>query len=205
MPLRRFGIIHKIDIILPATTIPPTSPIMKEIIKALQNTFSDKKYLFIFGITAFVVFALMSLIPVYAIPGNTLEFQLTLFDAKDYILFIFLAILSSLVLTIQTRIIYQKIKVSHKASALSTAGIFSGIISSVFASATCGLCVVALFGFLGSGAILFIIENRVNALMLAIGLLLFSLYLSSRNYNKGCELCIIETPKSQNTTNDYKP
>ncbi len=162
-----------------------------EIYKAGKKILSNKKYLTSFIALASLLFIFMFLIPVYAIPANTVKFQSVLYGSKDYLLLSTLAILSSLALVMQVGAIFQDRK-SHGATILSGAGIFSGIFSSIFASATCGMCVGALFSFLGFGTVLFLIESRWYILAGAFALLLASLYMSSRKYNRGCEVCIIK-------------
>lgn len=166
--------------------------IMNEIIKAIKNIFLEKRSIVLFPAIAVGMFILMFLIPVYSIPGNTVKFQSVLFQPKDYALLTTLSVLSALVLTIQINLIIQKNKINRGASVLNGVGIFFGIFSSIFASATCGMCVAALFSFLGFGTVLFLINSRWYILLISAGLLLLSLYFSSRRYNRGCELCIIK-------------
>lgn len=158
---------------------------------AVKSILKNRNYLNSFVGLSLLLFTFMFLIPVYSIPGNTVKFQSVLYGFKDYLLLAVLAIFSSLVLVIQVGSFFQS-KNNGGTTILSGAGIFSGIFSSIFASATCGMCVGALFSFLGFGTVLFLIESRWYILLGAFGLLLISLYMSSRKYNKGCEICLIK-------------
>ena len=164
---------------------------LSEIFKAVKHILSNKKFFSSFVALALLLFVLMFLIPVYSIPGNNIKFQSVLYGPKDYLLLATLSIFSSLTLIVQIGSFLQDRK-SGGAAVLSGAGIFSGIFSSIFASATCGMCVGALFSFLGFGTVLFLIESRWYIMVGAFGLLTLSLYMSSRKYNRGCEVCIIK-------------
>lgn len=158
---------------------------------AIKTVLTAKKYLLTFFILSPAVFFLFVLIPVTAIPGNDFAFQLSLFTPKDYTLLIVLAPLISLVMTMQVYIWRRNrdIKETLKSAGVGAAGSYSGVIATVFATASCSSCVAVLFGFLGTGAVFFAVENRWLFVSLAIGLMLASLYFTARKINKVCISC----------------
>jgi len=138
-----------------------------------------------------IVFFVFILIPVSAIPGNDFAFQLSIFTPKDFALLTVLAPLISLVVTMQIFIFRRNkdIKENLKSASVGAAGSYSGVIATVFATASCSSCVAVLFGFLGTGAVFFAVENRRLFVLLAISLLLVSLYFAARKINKVCYSC----------------
>lgn len=170
--------------------------IVTYIIEASKITLSDRKLFAAFIILWGAFFALMFSIPLYTIPGNDFRLQMSIFKQKDYALLGILSLLSSLVMVIQWNIFRNKFNSTRNMgnAALGGLGIFSGIFSSIFASATCAMCLGALFSFLGFGTVFFMIENRWYILMGAILLLLLSLYFASRRLVGGCKLCMVKYP-----------
>ena len=164
---------------------------MGSIFTATKTVLTEKNYLPIF-ITLFpIVFFFFILVPVSAIPGNDFAFQLSIFTLKDYAFLIILAPLISLVITMQIFIFRRNknIKENLKSAGIGVAGGYSGIIATVFATASCSSCASVLFGFLGTGAVFFAVENRWLFVTLAIGLMLLSLYFAARKVNRICTAC----------------
>jgi len=167
----------------------------KEIYSASRVTLGDMRMLGVFVFVWFALFAFMFSIPLKAIPGNSLRLQAELFKLQDYVILIGLSGLSALSLAIQVNVFrmkYASITRDAGSMAVGGMGIASGIVSSLFASATCASCMGALFGFLGFNTLLILIDNRWYILSGAFLLLGVSLYLASRRFNRGCELCIIK-------------
>lgn len=158
---------------------------------ATKTVLTAKKYLLTFFALSPIVFFVFILIPVLAIPGNDFAFQLSIFAVKDYILLSVLAPLISLVITMQVFIFRRNknIKENLKSAGVGAAGSYSGVIATVFATASCSSCVAVLFGFLGTGAVFFAVENRWLFVLLAIGLMLISLYFAARKITNVCTSC----------------
>lgn len=141
--------------------------------------------------SAIVLFVLM---PVLSIPGNSISFQLSLFTAQNWVLFAVLAPLIALLLTMQVFIFRRAQNAAAKAKSLGSAasgvvGGYVGILGGVFATATCSWCVAAIFGFLGTGAVLFIAQNQFWAVLTAISIMIISLYFAARKVGKACDSC----------------
>lgn len=151
-----------------------------------------KMYLAIFSLLFPATLFVFVLVPVLAIPGNDLAFQISIFTLRDYALLIVLAPLISLVITIQIFVFKRNknIKENLKSAGVGVAGSYSGVVATVFATASCSSCVAVLFGFLGTGAVFFAVENRWLFVSLAIGLMLISLYFIAKRVNYVCDNCV---------------
>lgn len=137
---------------------------------------------------------LFVLFPVWSVPGNNIAFQLSLFTFGDWVLFSILALLIALLFTMQIFIFKRtknrQAKVREvKNVAGGVLGACAGILGGVFGTAACSWCVAAVFGFLGTGAVLFIAENQFWATVVAISIMLVSLYFASRSVIRGCKHC----------------
>ena len=158
---------------------------------AIKTVLTAKSYLLIFIAFFPIIFFVFILVPVSAIPGNDFVFQLSIFTPKDYAFLTILALLISLIITMQIFIFRRNknLKENIASAGVGAVGGSSGIIATVFATASCSSCVAVLFGFLGTGAIFFAVENRWLFVLLAIGLMLVSLYFAARKVNKVCVSC----------------
>lgn len=142
-------------------------------------------------ILAGVFFFLFVSIPVRTIPGNSFLFQLELLSVKELILLSSLAFLASLSFTMQWYLWRRKSELKRKMGALGTggAGGLGAIVASMFGTATCASCVAALFGFLGVGMVLTLIDWRNYIVAFSFILLFVSLYFSSRRIVNKCLSC----------------
>lgn len=159
---------------------------------AAKSAFRKRGLRFIFVLGTLALFAGMFIIPVVLIPGNSVSLHADLLQPADYVVLAGLSLASSLLVIIQINI-FQKTrrKQIHGDTAVGGIGVLVGLFSSLFASATCALCVGALFSFLGFGTVLFFAQHRWYIIVFA-GLLLFiSLYFSSRRLNTGCSTCSV--------------
>lgn len=165
---------------------------MSHVLEASKMTLTNNKLLIVFLVLWALLFATMFSIPLNVIPGNDIKFQAAIFNGRDYALLGVLSLLSSLVITMQINIFRNKLMTSRGVgnTTVGGLGVFSGIFSSIFASATCAMCLGSLFGFLGFGTVLFLVENRWSILAGAIILLFISLYLASRRLIEGCRSCV---------------
>ena len=171
---------------------------MGRIVSAVKTVFSDKRYFAAAVLIAAVVFSVLFLIQVKTVPGNDSRFQIAIFTWKDWLVLVAIAILNSLFITIEIYSFNLKRSVAKSLNAsagLITGGVgtSSGILASVFSTATCSLCVSALFGFLGANTVVFLVNNRYYVTVAALFLLILSLYLSSSRFVGVCNKCRIDS------------
>lgn len=164
---------------------------MKQTILAIKLVLGNKNYLAGFIVLSLVIFWLFIYIPVKNIPGNDFTFQLSIMTLQDKLLSGLLSVLVSLslVMNVYAFKLKRSAKVGISMLGQSGGGLFSGIVASVFGTATCAACVSSLFGFLGTGGVLFLLEYRTQIVLVSIILLLISLYFISAKVVGICKSC----------------
>lgn len=162
------------------------------ILNASKMVFAQSRsywlWFLLFTILALTFFVL---VPVWSVPGNDIAFQLSLFTLGNWILFAVLALFIALLLTMQVFIFRRAKNAAVKAKGLGNAvtgatGAYAGVLGGVFATAACSWCVAAVFGFLGTGTVLFIAQNQLWAVLVALSILLVSIYFASKKVVKDC-------------------
>ena len=164
---------------------PPIATIRAAAAKVLSGT----KYLWLFVLsTAF--FALFYLVyPVITTPGNDLAFQLSITPWWGLLLISLLAFATGLLVTMQAYIFRRLKALPAKETGGTIVGGASAFLANMFASASCTACVSALFGFLGLGTILFLLDHRWEIVGGSIVLILISLYFASKRITNHCRGC----------------
>lgn len=157
---------------------------------ALVRVFANKLYLLFALLLSLSFFFLFIYIPVRNIPGNDFAFQLSILTPTDFLLLIALSLLTTLSLIMNLYLFLQRRKKQIGIALFSQGGvgIFSGTIASIFGTATCAACVGSLFGFLGVGGVFFLLEYRTPITILAIILLLISLYFTAQKVEGVCKV-----------------
>ena len=170
---------------------------MKQVFIASKTVLSKKFYLLGFLTLIPLTFFLFVMIPVWTIPGNSLDFQLGIFSERDYILLSILLFLTSLFLTMQVFIFRNSISAKDKTTAAVKGGVggYTAVVGSVFATAACSSCLFALFGFLGFGTLFFLLEHQWYILTGAMLLLVVYLYFASKKVNGICDVCFVDSKK----------
>jgi len=160
-------------------------------ILAIKELLGRKNYLIGLLILAPIIFLLLIYIPVRTIPGNDFAFQLSLLTVGDRILLVILSLLTALSIVMNIFVLRNKSNTQNSLSMAgqSGTGILSGVIGSVFGTATCASCATSLFGFLGVGGVFFLLEYRTWIVAASIILILVSLYFTSRKVIGVCESC----------------
>lgn len=158
--------------------------------RAARQVLGERKYITIFFSLTVFFLGLFIFIPVVTIPGNTLAFQLSIFQLQDYLLITFLALLVGLnfSMNIYTWKRQRRLAAISKSTASgATAGV-SGAFAAVVGSATCASCLAVLFGFmgLGIGSVAFVLKYQIYFLLGAIALVVISLYFTARKVNRIC-------------------
>jgi hypothetical protein len=157
----------------------------------IQIGLSTRKNLLSFIVLSILFFVAMFSIPVINIPGNSILFQAELYHLDEYLILIALSFMSGLSLWLQWVAFRTRKKGAAQEAVLGGTGILSGVVSSLFASASCATCIGALFSFLGFNTILFLAVHRWYILAFAFTLLVISIYLAARKIAKGCEVCLV--------------
>lgn len=165
---------------------------MRTIFLAVKLVLSNRNYLFTMIFLAIGLFWLFIYIPVRSVPGNDFAFQLSILRPGEVVLLTILSTLTALSLTFNIFALSHKSSLQTGASMIGqgATGFFSGMLATVFGSATCAYCVSAIFGFLGVGSVFFLLDYRTPITLGAITLLLISLYFTSRKVLGICEACI---------------
>lgn len=161
------------------------------LLSASKIVFSRKLYILGFVVIAIVMFWFLMYIPVKTIPGNDFLFQISILTLKDWVLFTSLPLLTALSIVMNVYILTKKRTGKDAASMAGqgSTGFLSGIIASVFGTASCSACVVSIFGFLGVSTVFFLLDYRTLITTGAIFLMLVSLYFTSKRVINACESC----------------
>lgn len=166
---------------------------MSGLFHLLKIVFASRTALVVSVLSFIFFFSFFILLPVLTITGNTLDYQLSLLEWKDYLIMVLFAVLASLNVTLQSHNFRSqqcasKIPKSFVRSIGSgVVGIFGGILGTM----KCVSCFAVLLGFLGvgSGVVFFIVKNQSVFLGAAIILLIVSLYFEVRKVNGVCSQC----------------
>ena len=154
-----------------------------------KSLLSNKSYVRLLLLVTITILAAYIIIPVLTIPSNSILFQLSIWEFKDYAVLIPLSFLVGLMITMQVYIFKQKKKNAVKETGKSVVGGYSGIVAGVFGTASCSSCVAAIFGFLGTGTVIGLIKYQWYVVIGSVALVLLSLYLSSLSIEKNCKGC----------------
>lgn len=160
--------------------------------KASKEVLSDKKYLLLALILTVLAFFVFVSIQVFLIPGNSFNFQLSIYTTRDYLLLVLLSFLIALILTMNIWILKRTRKPEI---GKSTVGGISVIMASVFGTAACSSCLAGVFGLLGLSffATIGLISTFLSYQWIIVGIAtlfaLISLYFSSKKIVKECKDC----------------
>lgn len=165
--------------------------ILQQMTTAVREVLKRKVYLWGFLLLAPVIFFVFVLIPVTTIPGNNFIFQLKVFALKDYIILSAVSFISALFFIMQSYIFFRT---REKRAKLGTAGQgmiggYGGFVAALFGTASCTSCLASIFGFMGFGSILFLAKYQWIILLAAIGLMLVSIYFTSKKVIGICTSC----------------
>jgi hypothetical protein len=108
---------------------------------------------------------------------------------RDYGIFVTTSFLLALLMVLEIEIRRMRGGGGWKRSFLGGAGILSALVSAVFGTASCALCLGVLFNLLGFGASFFLARNSFWFGAIAILFLLTALGFSLRRFNSTCEEC----------------
>lgn len=170
---------------------------MKQTLQAIKITLSKKWYLLGFLALIPLAFLFFVYIPVKTIPGNSLEFQLSIFSQRDYILTILFSILVSLFLMMQIFVIRNATNAKNVATSIGAGGVggYVAVIGAMFGSAACSSCLFAILGFLSISTVYTLLTYQWYIVSAAIFILLISIYFLSKKVNGVCESCRVDKRK----------
>ena len=154
---------------------------------ASREMFTGHWYKALFLTQALFFLTLYVMLPVWLIPGNDLAFQIRIWSAAEITLIVFLAFLTALLFTMQ---LFLFLRVGRRAFSDGGTGVASSMSAAFIGVAGCVGCSIGIaLGFLGMGAILFLIEYQLEIAIGAIMLFFASLYLIARRITGYCKTC----------------
>lgn len=171
--------------------------LFSQTVTASKLIIKNKRYFIGFLILSVSILSLLFQLQIITTPGNSFSFQLRLYQVKDWFLLGTISMANSLFIVMQVYL-FKLRKANTKNThlfggiAAGSIGTSSGILTSIFGTTTCSLCVSALFGFLGSNSVIFMVNNKDPITIGAISLLFVSLILTSRRLTDACEVCQIK-------------
>lgn len=158
---------------------------------AIKITVQSKKNLVILLIVTSIVLLLSILVPTILTPGNTLEFQLSLFNLESTLVLLVFSFLVGLAFSVHfyANELAKRSQVAVVGEKVSL-GVF-GTFSALLATPLCASCFISLFSFigLGSGIALSILTYKTEIQLASLVLISASIYWSGKRINKNCEFC----------------
>lgn len=140
-----------------------------------------------------LLFWLFLILLVKTTPGNDLAFQLQLFRLPHYLLLGTLSLLLALLLAMQLYVIRQRWEARMIAGAVGRGGIggLPALLATILGTASCSACVASIFGWLGIGGILFLLEYRWWFVAASLVLMGVTIVLTARTIEHACAACEI--------------
>lgn len=160
-----------------------------EIRNALLLVFFERKYAFVALLATLLMAFIYIFIPVFVTPGNTLEFFLSVTPWWGLLIIFALAALMGLLIAMQYYVIRNTRRSKKREIGSGLGAAATSIVSGIFATATCAACVGALFSFVGTSGIFFLLEYRWEITALGFAMVLLSIFLTARRINNHCEVC----------------
>lgn len=154
--------------------------------EALKTVFFNRAYVAGFVLASLAVFGAYVALPVLIIPGNSLELYLSNTSWPELAILAALAVLTGVLLSLNW-FAYRK-SLAEK-TGVGSFHAATSMLTSMFVSAKCPLCLAAVFGFLGSGALFFLADNRLPIGLAGTALLIGSIYFSSERVIVKCNQC----------------
>ena len=111
---------------------------MKKILVASSTVLSRKTYLFTFLAFTPLAFFIFVFIPTVTIPGNSIDFQLSIFTTRDYVLLSVLSLLTGLFLVMQIFMLRNSLNNKARLTTIGKGGIggYAAVVASVFGTAS---------------------------------------------------------------------
>ncbi len=154
---------------------------IKSTLDAIRLTLKSRRHLGIVIASSLFMIFLAVLIPTILIPGNTIDYQISLFTWDNILLTILFSILFGISMGLHSYASHiRKLRKSAVGERVGT-GFFS-ITGTLFASKMCPMCLSAIFSFVGLGAsaVFFVLSFRFPILIASILLVLVSIYFAGK-------------------------
>lgn len=162
-------------------------------IHCLKQILKDRTCFAVIIVSSLFLFGIFIMIPVIAIPQNTLTTQLDALMLPDYFILILLALLSGLNFAIP--VYSYKMRCAKNNLSAGTAEVMvsgtTGVLGAFIGTTACASCVIPLLTAIGlnSSTALFVLNNSFYFSIAALLILCFSLYWSIKRIQKGCRTC----------------
>ena len=164
---------------------------IKSTVEAIKATLKSKKHLAIAVAFALLMIIVAVYLPTVTIPGNSIEFQISLITLDSAIIMIFFSILAglSMGMHVYASDVLKQNNIIMLGEEVGTG--IAGMFSAMLSGPLCLSCFAVIFGAigLGSGAALFVVSHRTEIQVLSLLLLSASVYIAGKRINKNCELC----------------
>lgn len=156
------------------------------LISTAKEVLQKKSYAFSFPILTVFLFIILFSLPIIIAPTITFSYQISLFTFVNYLLLFMVSVLLSLSILFNIYSYKKTKKLQSGKAALSGS---SGLLAAIFGTATCPSCLAVLFGFLGTGTLVFLVKYNVYISLLASLFILSSLFLTSKKIQELCINC----------------
>ena len=157
-----------------------------EIVLATRIVMLKSKYIFVWGMSSFLFFALLVMIPVWTTPGNDIAFQLKILGPVFDVVLILLAMVNGLLIAMQWYGIAHTKKADNYVMGGSLIGMGVGFVVSLFA---CAACYSTLLAFVGFGVGTFFVQYRIPFMIFTFTILFWALSKNAQRILGHCEAC----------------
>lgn len=165
------------------------------IVKAAKIVFGRNWYSICAIIVALILFSIIILIPVMTIPGNDIKFQLSIMPKVDFFVITLVSLLTAMSLMFNLYI-YKRSTINHSDTFGNiTTSSLAGLTSSFFGTVTCISCSATILGILGVGTVAFLYQYRPILAAISLGVLIMSIYLTSKKVLYLCDSCHVNNQK----------
>lgn len=167
---------------------------MPDITKAFKMVYGERRYITITALAFLFFLSLNYYALVYAVSGSSLTIFIETSAWWQIALPLLLSALIAILVGMQAWMLRKHFTKSTMTEA--STGVFSsfaGMMGSVFGSAGCLSCLTTLFGFLGTGTLLFLAKYRYPLIGGSMLMLLFSIYMTAKNIT--CDACAVKGKK----------
>ena len=155
--------------------------------EALKTIFKNRKYIYLFIFLTLAAIALYILVPVYTIPGNDLQFWLSIIPWWGYPILFAFSIALSLLLTMKVYEFRHSHSVFSKAE--DAGSIFAVIVAGIYTTAACAACISTLFVFIGASGVLYLNQYRNVFMIISIVITIVAIYFTAKKINSKCTTC----------------